>query len=126
MLYIEFINKAVDATIETADNGLCYLEPLWRNILFDCELDITKVSDVKADWTDILEVLKLEVEKRNVINSVKPYVLNWINNVISSTVEPAMLEEETDYIKNLTDYLKEKREAQISKDKEEWDKFKST
>lgn len=124
MLYTEFINKAFNKTIVKADNGLFYLEPLWRNILYDNQLDIKEISDAKTDWSSIFDILRLEVEKRNTVGSVKPYVLNWINEVVTSAVEPAMLAEETDYLKNLTEYLKTNKDAQALKDKEDWDNFK--
>jgi hypothetical protein len=126
MLYTEFIHKAIDLTIVEADNGLFYLEPLWRNVLHDNQLFFNDVSDFETEPSIVEDVLKLEVEKRNKINSVKPYVLNWIHEVISATVEPAILQEENDYIKNLTEYLKVNKEAQALKEKEDWDKFKST
>ena len=126
MLYTEFIQNAMDLTIVEADNGLFYLEPLWRNILHDNQLFFNDVSDFETEPSLVEDVLKLEVEKRNKINSVKPYVLNWIHEVISATVEPAILQQETDYIKNLTEYLKTKKDAQTLKEKEDWDKFKST
>lgn len=122
MLYTEFINKAFAETIVEADNGLFYLEPLWQNILNDSQLNIKNISDVKTDWNSVFDILKLEVEKRNTISSIKPYILNWVNDIISSTIEPAVLAEETDYLKNLTEYLKTNKDAQ--KDKENWDNFK--
>ena len=126
MLYTEFINKAIDLTIEQADNGLFYLEPMWRTILHDNQLFFDKISDFEADPEIVEDVLKLEAEKRNSINSLKPYVLNWIHDIIVSSVEPTILQEETDYIKNLTEYLKANKEAQTLKEQEDWDKFKST
>ena len=125
MLYTDFIYKAMDLTIEQADNGLFYLEPLWRDILYDNQMDVVNISDADADWGGVLDVLNLEVTKRNTINSKKPDVLNWLYDLITAQVEPAMLEEETDYIKNLIEYLKTKNDAQTLKD-EDWDKFKST
>ena len=124
MLYTEFIYKAIEATITEADNGLVYLEPLWKWIIQDNELNIAEISDVKADWCDIEDVLKLEVEKRNTVNSLKPYVLNWVHDLITASVEPAILQEETEYIKNLTEYMKAKNLGK-SKD-EDWDRFKQT
>lgn len=122
MLYTEFVSKAIDATITESDNGLFYLEPLWKTILKDYNLDILDVFDAKPEWCDIEDVLKLEVEKRNTINSLKPYVNKWLYDLITTSVEPAMLQEETDYIKNLTEYLKTKN-APVLKD-EDWDRFK--
>ena len=124
MLYIEYINKAMDETIVEADNGLFYLEPLWRNILDNSNLNLDVISDAKVDWDEVFNVLKLEVEKRNTVNSLKPYVLRWVHDIITASVEPAIMQEETDYLKNLTEYLKANKEAQ--REKEEWDKFKPT
>ncbi|MBP5423972.1 MAG: hypothetical protein J6Y78_16185 [Paludibacteraceae bacterium] len=126
MLLTEYIVKAKELTIEQANNGLFYLNPMWRNILNDNELSILDISDSDYDEEDISEILKLEVEKRNTENSLKPYILSWLHDIITASVEPAILQEETDYLKNLTEYLKANKEAQILKDKEEWDKFKST
>ena len=126
MLYSEFMIKAQEETIVQADNGLFYLDPDWHYLLACSELDIEEISDFNLEWNELENILKLEVEKRNTINSIKPYVLNWIHNTITATVEPAILQEETDYIKNITEYLKANKESQTLKEKEDWDKFKST
>lgn len=122
MLYTDFINKAYDLTIEQADNGLFYLEPLWRNILYDNQMNVSDISDAKTDWRAIFDVLKLEVEKRNTVNSTKPEVLKWIYDIITAQVEPAILSEETDYVKAVTDFVK----ANHDKEKEEWERFTKT
>ena len=124
MLYTEFINKAIDLTISEADNGLSYLEPLWRNILYDNELNVSDISDAKADWGGIVDVLQLEVTKRNTINSKKSYVINWLYELITTQIEPTMLQEETDYIKQVTEFMKANHESQTIKE-EEWNSFKN-
>ena len=112
-------------TIEQADNGLYYLEPMWRSILNDNQLNLKGVTDVKAGWSDIYDILRLEVEKRNVINSKKPAVINWLYEIITAQVEPAMLAEETDYIKQVTEFMKANHENQRFEDEQaQWDKFK--
>lgn len=124
MLYVNFLAKAIDDVIVEADNGLCYLEPMWKTVLYDNGLDIKDVSDVKVEWSDVEDVLKLNVEKRNTENSLKPYVLNWIHDIITASIEPAVLQEETDYIKNLTEYLKTNKDIKLKE--EEWEKFKES
>ena len=109
MLYSDFIGKASEVVIEQADNGLFYIEPLWKNMLIDNQLNVTDISDIETSWDDVKDVLKLEIEKRNTINTLEPYVLNWIHDVITSSVEPMVLQEETDYIKNLMEYMKAKQ-----------------
>lgn len=111
MLYGEFINKAIDLTITQADNGLYYLEPLWRTILHDANLNCEDISDFKVSPAEVSEVLKLEVKKKNIINSEKPYVLHWLYDLITAQVEPAMLQEETDYIKQVMEYMKANHEG---------------
>ena len=122
MLYSEFINKAMEETIVQADNGLWYLEPGWRSILYDCELLPLTAGDARYEVTaeSIQNELELEVKKRNTISSLKPYVLNWVHDIITTSVEPAILQEETDYIKNLTEYLKANKSNQEEKD---WKNF---
>ena len=127
MLYTEFVTKAMDLTIEQADNGLFYLEPMWRSILNDNQLNIKDISDASAGWSDICDILRLEVEKRNTINSKKPDVINWLYDLITAQVEPAMLAEETDYIKQVTEFMKANHESQrLAEEQEQWDKFKNT
>lgn len=112
MLYGEYIEKAKDLTITQADNGLYYVEPMWRSILDDNKLYFNEISDAKVKPEDILEVLKLEVEKRNTVNSNKPYVLNWLYDLITTQIEPTMLQEETDFIKQVTEFMKTNHELQ--------------
>ena len=119
MLYMNFINKAINETITEADNGLFYLEPLWRNILFENNLNVSDVSDAKVDWNDVCEILQLEVEKRNTINSKKPEVIQWLYDIVSTKIEPTMLEEETEYFKQL---MKSNRDVS----EKDWEKFKET
>lgn len=124
MLYSEFMLKAKEETVAQADNGLWYLEPDWKLMLSLIKLDVKQISDFKVSLEDVDSILRLEVEKRNKENSLEPYIHNWFHDIITASVEPAIMQEETDYIKNLTEYLKTNKEAQTLK--EEWDKFKST
>lgn len=114
MLYVEFINKAAGLTIVQADNGLFYLEPLWQSILEENGMNFAKSG--KFSRNEVSEVLKLEVERRNTINSKKNDVVEWIYDIITSTVEPAVLAEETDFVKNMVEYLKVSHEIQKNQD----------
>lgn len=123
MLYTEFVNKAMNETIIQAENELWYLEPMWRRILFENGLSIDKISDAKKiSWNDVEDVLKLEVEKRNIISSKRPAVINWFYELISTQIEPSMLQEETDYIKQVTEFMKANHEQQKEYELKEQDK----
>jgi len=115
MLYIDFVNKAAALTITQADNGLFYIEPTWRSILHNNNLHFSSISDLTADWNDIFNFLQLEVTKRNTISSKKPEVVNWLFDLITTQVDPAMLQEESDYIKQVTEFMKANHETQALK-----------
>lgn len=113
MLYSTFIKKAEELTIQQLDNGIWYLEPEWqdmiyRNILYKNDLnELDDLEDSYLDgWYTLEDILKLEVTKRNSVIDKKNDVINWLYDVITATIEPAILQEETDYIKNVVEFMK--------------------
>ena len=132
MLYGEFIKKAMDAAIVKADNGSFYLEPTWTVILLENNLDPKNVSDYETNWPALNDVLKLEVEKRNTINSKKNFVIEWLYELIVNQIDPVMLDEETEYLKALTEYMQAKSQSESSEIKpeelkdEDWNNFKNS
>lgn len=106
MLFAEYIHKAKEETIAQAENGLFYLEPMWRTILHDNNLFFNDVSDYEITPEEVEDVLKLEVKRRNTVISKKPFIEDWLHELITTQVEPAMLQEETDYIKNVIEFMK--------------------
>lgn len=108
MNYYEFMKKACDEVVVQAENGLYYLEPAWRVILDSAGLDCDLVKDVTLRQDQLKEYLELQVIKLNTINDKKPAVIDWLHQTVTAVVEPAMLEEETEYVKNLTEYLQTK------------------
>ena len=136
MLYPEFINKICDLVITEADNGLFYLEPMWETILRENGIKpaefggrllstvlegnddfIFETGDGDIAKNKLLEILELEVKKRNTVNSITPYVLRWVHDIISASVEPAVLEEEIEYLKNYREYKKANAEAKATEGK---------
>ena len=108
MLYSKFIYHAKEKAIQQLDNGEWYLEPEWRDILAREVLDdLEKLEDAYVyDWWDIENILELEVKKRNSGDEKKKAVINWLYDLIVANVEPAVMAEETEFIKNMTEYLK--------------------
>ena len=108
MLYSTFILKAKDLTIRQLDNGTWYLEPEWQDILWRNNLgEIDDLEDSYLDsWYTLEDILKLEVDRRNKQSSKKNEVINWLYDVITATIEPAILQEETDYVKNVVEFMK--------------------
>ena len=111
MLYTEYIHKVKEVTISQLDNGIWYLEPEWRIITHENELFIDDISDFDVSMEEVLETLRLEVDRRNALNNNTKAVMDWLYDLITATVEPAMLQEETDYIKQVVEFMKENHSA---------------
>lgn len=110
MLYATYMQKAKEVCIDRfVESGKWYLEPDWRIILRDNQLNNFKLQDAKIDWSIVEDVLKLEVEKRNARDNKLGYVADWLYDTLTSTVEPAMLSEETDLVKNMLELAKTNR-----------------
>lgn len=110
MLYATYMQKAKEVCIDRfVESGKWYLEPDWRIILRDNQLNNFKLQDSKIDLSIVEDVLKLEVEKRNARDNKLGYVADWLYDTLTSTVEPAMLSEETDLVKNMLELAKANR-----------------
>ena len=113
MLYAEYVRRIKDVAILLDENtGIYYLDPDWK---FDIYVnDLPEPNEVKSEyaltWEDVKDILNLEVIKINKINDNKKAVIDWIYNLITSTVEPAVLQEETEYVAQMMDYLKFRNE----------------
>ncbi len=109
MLYTEFINKTKKLTINQLENGTWYLEPEWRDLTCrNVTEDIENLTDSYIrDWWDVENILRLEVDRRNAMDSKKKDVIDWLYDLITAQVEPAMMQEETDYIKQVVEFMKE-------------------
>lgn len=108
MLYSEFILKAKDLTIEQHDNGIWYLNPEWQDVICrNITSDLDSLTDsYLTGWYDVEDILKLEVEKRNTESDNKRYVIDWIFETIATVIEPEILNEQTDYVKAVTEFIK--------------------
>ena len=108
MWYPDFINFAVKNAITQADNGKWYLEPEWRLIINGDNVQSMQFEGESDPRTldQIEDVLKLEVERRNISNDKTPYVMNWLHEIITTVIDPAVIQEETDYIKNVVEFMK--------------------
>ena len=110
MNYFTFTKKAADTVLVQAENGNWYLIPHWRITLKSANLDPEKVKDIKMDWDILKEYLELEVTKRNATEGKIHRVVGWLYDVLTTTVEPEMLEEETEMVKDLVEYARLKND----------------
>lgn len=117
MLYSKFIFNAKEKTIQKLDNGTWYLEPEWRDII-GREMEIQDVSELEdsyiSDWWDVENILQLEVGRRNAQDSKKKYVIDWLFDTITSTVDPILLDGETNFMQNVIKYMKENKEETVA------------
>lgn len=107
MLYTEFMKKAEEFILSyDEDSGLTYLEPdyvaILRGLKMNPEADI---SDYPLSWAGLEDRMRLEVERRNKLDDRTKYVVDWLYSVLTAAIEPAMLQEENELMKNMMDYM---------------------
>lgn len=117
MLYGDYILKAKELTIQQLDNGVWYLDPEWRMTLHANKLYFNDISDYETSPEEVEDVLKLEVARRNAQDDRTKEVMDWLYDLITATVEPAMLQEETDYIKQVTEFMKANHSLNLDEEK---------
>lgn len=109
MTYMEAVNKAIETVVSTDDkSGITYLEPLYRwtlrneGLVMDTENEETK--DLPTEF-EMSEILHLYVEKQNAINNKTNAVIEWLYDVITQTVDPAITAEDNELMKNMIEYM---------------------
>lgn len=99
-----FLNKAVEVCIGcTEETGVYFIEPMWRDILIaeGCQEDLDN-----PDNKDVFMVLDLAVKKANAKTDRTKYVMDWLYDLLTTTIEPVALQEEDELVKNMIDYMK--------------------
>lgn len=113
MLYSDYIHKVKELTITyDEESKVYYLEPEWQTILYSNGLgDLENIRDMHIEGLyDLEDVLKLEVEKRNALSCKKNLVYDWIYSVITSTVDPAMIDEENELVQSMIELARARNE----------------
>lgn len=107
MLYTEFMKKAEEFILSyDEDSGLTYLEPDYVAILRGLKMNPEEdISDYPLSWAGFEDRMKLEVERRNKLDDRTKYVVDWLYSVLTAAIEPAMLQEENELMKNMMDYM---------------------
>lgn len=110
MLYSEYMNKVKEiALLTNENNGLTYIRPDYEYILAASELKLEDISDYEGVTKDsVYKQLLLERDMRNTQKDKMPLIAQWLYDVISTVVEPAIVEEQNQLIKDMLEYRKEK------------------
>lgn len=113
MTYFETVHQAIEQTVFTDDNtGVSYLDPMYRETLRQSGIIATDYEDddtpevVPED--ELVEILKLEVEKRNAKNNRLSAVAQWAWDVIDTQIAPAITDAENEMASDLVKYMQMK------------------
>lgn len=117
MVFAEFYMKACDEVIDCGNSGVWFLEPDWRGLLEDAQLSLENVSDRKIDMDILKEMLELRVKKLNARTDKTKIVMEWLADIITTKIDPGMVTEENEFMKNMIEYLKTNGEL-VDKQKE--------
>ena len=110
MLYSEYMDKVKElALITNEDTGMTYIRPDYEYLLSASQLyldDVTDFEDVTR--TVVYRQLLLERDMRNAQKDKTQIVMQWLYDVISTVVEPAIVEEQNKLIQDMLAYRKER------------------
>lgn len=109
MLYQTFSYKIKELNVlQDEDSGVWYVNPDWVDATYRAGLGYLEDLEDSyiTDWLDVKDILELEAARRNAKDDKKKQVIDWLYDVISAQVQPVMLQEETEYFKNLVEYMK--------------------
>lgn len=109
MNYYDIINQAIELVVVDAGNGLCFLEPRYKEALRIAGL---LDHDEVISEEELIEAIKLEVEKRNIMNNKMNIIAAWIAKTIEEVIDPAITQEENDLMKNMLAYLERDKKAE--------------
>lgn len=110
MLYSEYMDKVKElALITNEDTGMTYIRPDYEYLLSASQLDLDDVTDFEdVTRTVVYRQLLLERDMRNAQKDKTQIVMQWLYDVISTVVEPAIIEEQNKLIQDMLAYRKER------------------
>ena len=110
MLYYEYMDKVKEIALITSEkNGLTYIRPDYEYLLETSGLSLDDITDFEqVSGTVVYRQLLLERDMRNAQRDLSPVVMQWLYDVISTVVEPAIMEQQNQLIKDMLEYRKEK------------------
>ena len=110
MLYSEYMDKVKEfALIKNEKNGLAYIRPDVEYVLAHEDYNLGNVTDFEnVSIEHVLRHLRLECDMLNAKENMTPVVARWLNDVISTVIEPAIIQEQNALIKDMLEYRKEK------------------
>jgi len=117
MNYHDVVNQAIELTvIQDEETAVSYLEPRYREVLRENGLYLPgHVFDGDEKDKELWEILKLEVEKQNAKHNVSHALAEWAYTILTQTIEPELVSEENDLMKNIMDYLQLNQEVKEKK-----------
>ena len=110
MLYSEYMDQVKEiALLVNGTNGMTYIRPDYAYVLASSEIKLSDITDFDGvNEQIVLEHLKLERDMLNTQMDQSPIVMQWLSDVISTVVEPTIIDQQNKLIKDMIEYRKEK------------------
>lgn len=117
MKFVEYMALVANFALEESEETkIHYIKPLYAFFLAmehldiddkeNCEVEIEDFS--KATMEFVHRQLELECAKRNAQADKTGVVMNWLCDMMTTTIEPAVLDEQNEMLKDLIEYRKQK------------------
>ena len=109
MTFQEYYEKAVELCIvDNGDTWSSYVNPAYLYILQKNELLPAYIEDAAMNISDVLDMLKLEVEMRHALTDKRKILAERLFDLIESEIDPAEEAKRSELINGMIEYLKTK------------------
>lgn len=113
MDYAAYFAKAIDLVIIEDDrSGRSYCEPHFKKILSEAGQTPDKIDEEEYSWDDVKDVLMLEVQRREKHTDNTKVVVDWVYAIISTVVDPSVIDQENELMKTVNEYITTKNELE--------------
>lgn len=125
MNYFKLMDEIFDLCIsKTDESDLWYLTPHWRKLICEYKASneiefIECINRENVSLTELEDILRLEVERRNKIEDKSNLVNSWLYVLLSTQIEPTMLQEESEYIQSVVEFMKVKDSIERKENKDD-------
>lgn len=97
MMYVDFVDNALQKIILVDNDNMWYLDPQYRYQLFRQNLFVEDIQDFKITTEELKEIALLQIQLHNSQQSKSKKLADWAYNIINTQISPEMLSQAKEY-----------------------------
>lgn len=117
MKFVDYISLIMDFALEEDETSkMCFIKPLYQFYVAMAKLDIDDKENCEIEIEDfpratmefVHRQIELERDRRNALINKTNVVMNWLCDMMTTTIKPAVLDEQNEMLKDLVEYRRQK------------------